>query len=105
MDINHILVNGCPLCELFLNNDNITTHLHYPTKSTISSSDFIIITCKHEYIPHVIVRDHVETIPKELWGKILYICRNMFGNNIRIRIETRKIPDHWSAYVIKPKVY
>ena len=106
MDINHILINGCPHCDMFLNPDkNITTHLYHPDIDNVKYNDFAIFDCEPQEIPLVVVRDHVEEISSELWGRILFRCKKIFGNDMRLKIDNTNVLDHWSAYVILPKRY
>jgi len=106
MDINHILISGCPLCEIFLNPEkNINTHLYHPEIENVEYNDFAILDCELQEIPFVVIRDHVEEISSELWGRILYRAKKIFGNDIRLKIDDRNVFDHWSAYVILPKKY
>jgi len=103
MDINHNLVKGCPLCDIFLHPDtSIITKLHYPESiDLISSSDFVVVDCKTCRIPMVVVRDHVTQVSKEIWGKMLYRCKLLFGRNARLRCKPRKIFDHHHCHIVK----
>jgi hypothetical protein len=102
MDLDHNLVMGCPLCEIFLDNKNLKTQLYYPHDvCDLNSSDFIIIDCLTCKTPMVIVRDHVSMISSEMWGKILYKCRLMFGQTTRLRTQQRSIKDHVHYHIIK----
>ena len=106
IDINHNLIKGCPLCEIFLDRtNNLKTKLYHPQEYEIIYNDFIIIDCDTCKVPMVVIRDHVSDIPSELWGRILYRCKKMFGNDIRLRTKSRTIHDHWHAHIIKPKRY
>lgn len=106
MDIEHNLVKGCPLCDIFLEPEkNIKTKLYYPDIDKVSKSDFIIIECKTCHIPMVVVRDHVTEISKSLWGRILYRTKKEFGYKIKLRCKPRTIKDHYHCHVIKPKSY
>jgi len=101
---DHILIRGCPLCDIFLEPEkHIHTKLYHPSKDQIPFNDFIIIDCETCKIPMVVVRDHVMEISNELWGRILYRCRKLFGNNIRLRTTQRKIHDHIHFHVMIPK--
>jgi len=91
-----LLVSGCPLCEIFLHpEENIKTKLYYPESTDkVSESEFVILDCKTCKVPMVVVKNHVTEIPKELWGKILRECRQLFGKGMRLRTHMRKIRDH-----------
>ena len=97
-----LLVEGCPYCDIFSGKQkNISTKLYYPIKSQINkSSEFIILNCPNCNKPMVIFRDHVTSISKEQWGRILYRCRLLFGNGMRLQIDTYRITDHWHAHII-----
>ena len=95
-----LLVNGCPHCDLFKYPKKVVTKLYYPARSRISkNTEFIIIDCQHCGKPIVIFRDHVTTISKEQWGHILYRCRNIFGNGIRLKLDRNYVNDHWYAHI------
>ena len=106
MNFNNILIPGCPLCDIFLNpKENIKTKLHYQDNSKISESDFVILDCRSCKIPMVVVRDHVEEIQKELWGRILRECRYQFGYSSRLRCAPRTIKDHYHCHLIVKRNY
>jgi len=101
-DLDHILVPGCPLCDLYLISGSCSnTTIHYLESNTIDTSDFIIINCNNCGLPLVVPRDHTITISKDMWGRILYQCRKLFGENMRLRCKARNINDHWHAHVIR----
>lgn len=102
-DFHHNLVLGCPLCEIFLNPErNITTRLYYPSSlSTIEECDFVILDCKTCNIPMMVVKDHTTRVSKQNWGKMLYITRQLFGQNIQTRCKPRKIFDHFHCHIIR----
>lgn len=102
MDINHNLVSGCPLCNIFLDTENsIMTKLHYKNEETLENSDFIVISHKVLSTPMITVRDHVPSISNDLWGKILYECRKMYGSEIRLKANLKFMPEHFHAYIIR----
>jgi len=102
MDINHNLVTGCPLCNVFLDIDNsFISDLHYMDGDSINNSDFVIVSCKTLSTPMIVVRDHVPNISNDLWGKMLYICRKEYGNNIRLKSNLKFIPEHFHAHIIQ----
>ena len=91
-------VSGCPYCEIWTKH-KLNTKLYYPTISKLESSDFVIVDCEYSNKPVVISSEHVTSIGKEQWGRILYVCRKMFGYGMRLQISTRYIKDHWHAYI------
>ena len=106
IDINHNLIIGCPLCNIFLDPEkNIHTKLYHPNIESVIYNDFIILDCDSCKIPMVVVRDHVTDISSDLWGRILYRCRKLFGENVRLRTTPRTITDHVHYHVLKPKSY
>lgn len=99
MDINHILVKGCALCDVFLNpNKYLKTKIYYKN-NRIEDSDFIIIHCNKCNMPIIIIRDHVVDISKELWGRILYVVRKEFGINTKLKLQHKESIEHWHAYI------
>ena len=106
-DINHNLVSGCPLCDIFLNPYKyIKTKLYYPDDiSKVSSSDFIIIDCKTCKIPMIVIRDHVDSVSKNLWNKILYVTKKQFGYSTHLRCKPRQIKDHFHCHINIKKRY
>lgn len=105
MDIYHNLVCGCPLCEIFLNpEDNLHTKLYYPENpKDIKTCDYIVIECQTCKVPMFVIRDHVNSISSDLWGRILKTSRELFGYNVRLRTKPRTIKNHWHAHVIEKK--
>ena len=92
-------VDGCPLCKIFTELD-IKTKLYYPEKKNISEEDdFVIVECLSCKEPMVIVTDHATEIGREQWGRILYRCKKLFGDGVRLRTKRRTIRDHWHAHV------
>jgi len=98
-----LLVKGCPLCEIFLNPEkNVYTKLYYPEKiEDIKTSEFVIVDCKTCKIPMIVFKDHVTSIQRESWGRLLYICKKYFGNSIKIKNKPRTIKDHFHCHIIK----
>lgn len=92
-----IQVNGCQYCDIFVDGHS-PTKLFYPKESEIKKfDDFVIIKNKEEV--HVIVSDHVDTIGKEQWGRILYRVRLLFGESSKVIICNDKYSEHWHAIV------
>jgi len=100
MDIYHNLIEGCKICDLFLNHDKILEkNLIYPeTKEQLKSVDFMVV--KYNGDDLFIVRDHVPSISKELWGKIFFNCKQMYGYKSKLVIINSK-HNHWYAKVDK----
>lgn len=103
MSEDNILVNGCPLCEIFINPEkNIRTKLYFPlSMEDINKNEFVIIECEHCKVPMMVLRDHIDYISPDIWRKSTYQCRRLFGRSIRFRTEMRKIHDHVHYHVIK----
>lgn len=97
MDIDHNLILGCEFCKIFLDNKNsILSKLVYPENiDKINDEDFILIKYNNKFV--YIVRDHVDRISKELWGRILYHSKQMFGYNSKLLISKNIV--HWYAIV------
>jgi hypothetical protein len=92
-------VNGCPLCEIFTKN-KIVTKVYYPEDNDMSqNNDFVILDCHTCKIPMVVVSDHVTEIGKEQWGRILYQCKKLFGENMTLKMKNRFIKDHFHCHV------
>ena len=101
MEFDNILLPSCPLCQIFLNpKDNIYTKLHYPEFDKVRESDFVILDCESCKTPLIVPRDHVTSINKELWGKILYQARRIFGKDIQLRTKPKKILDHHHLHLV-----
>jgi hypothetical protein len=88
-------VISCSFCEIFKNN-KITTKLYWPENiNLVSKSEFIIIDSPIENHPVIIFRDHVDTIMSETWGNMLYRCRKLFGESVRLNLNTKLCKDHF----------
>jgi hypothetical protein len=95
--IDSIQINGCPYCDIFINEES-PTKLFYPKQSDIKKiDDFVIVKNKDKAF--VIVSDHVETIGKEQWGRILYRAKKIFGETSKVSICNDKYSEHWHAIV------
>jgi len=100
-----LLVSGCPLCDIYLKKE-IITKMYWPLKvDDIPKSEFIIIECKSCKIPMVIYKDHTTSINREAWGRILYRCKTIFGNDITLRNKPRRIFDHFHAHIENMRKY
>lgn len=98
MDVNHNLILGCPLCEIFNHIDDY--ELKYPnSKEEITNVDFIIIECKEckKYI--LILRDHTEFITNETFGKMLYFVKRFFSNVIKMDTTIKHCTDHFHCHI------
>ena len=91
---NAILVDGCPLCRLFTKKD-YKSHVYYIDKN----NEYIIVECLTCKTPMIVLGEHLTSTSKELWGRILYTCRKLFGNSVRIRLKQRTIKDHWHGHI------
>ena len=96
-----LLVDNCPHCDIFNKKTKIDTKLYFPVKSQINrNTEFVILDCQYCGRPMVIFRDHVTTISKEQWGRVLYRCRLLFGNGMRLQLNDHRVKDHWHAHII-----
>jgi len=98
--MKYIRVKDCPLCEIFTNK-HIITKLYWPENiEDIPRSEFVIVDCKTCKIPMVVYGEHVTSITKEAWGRILYVCkRKLFGGGITLRRNKIDCIDHISFYI------
>jgi len=93
-------VKDCPLCEIFDKQD-IHTKLYYPnSKEEVKDSEFVIIECDSCHTPMMVYSEHVTSVSKEQYGRILYIIRKLFGN-VKLRKIPRTITDHIHYHIIK----
>jgi len=97
--MNQIRVNGCPLCDIFLTK-KVITKLYWPESiDEIPDSEFIIVDCKTCKVPMVVYGEHITTITREAWGRVLYRSRKLFGGGITLRTKARTIRDHWHSHI------
>ena len=88
-------VISCPLCEAF-KNKKITTKLYWPEDiSLIHKCEFIIMDSPCDKNPIVVFRDHTDSILDENWGNMLYRCRKIFGDSIRLKLNAKIAKDHF----------
>ena len=91
-------VVDCPLCGYFKNLPE-EVKLYYPSKrEEISTSEFIIIECQECHKPMVVYGEHIATLTREAHGRILYRCKLLFGNTIKIGNKHKVISDHWCLH-------
>ena len=97
--MDQIRVKGCPLCEIFTKKD-VKTKLYWPeTIDEIPDSEFVIVDCSEKKVPLIIYGEHITTITREAWGRILYRSRKIFGGGITLRTKMLTCRDHWHAYI------
>ena len=93
-------VLSCEFCQIFMKNE-LKTKLYWPEDiNDINKSKFIIIDGSICGTPMVIIDDHIDTISKELWGKILYRCKRIFGDDTILKIKPNRMLDHFHAQII-----
>jgi len=93
-------IDGCPYCEAFTKLN--IKKLYYPhTIDEVKKSEFIIIDCPKKHQPLLIYRDHTPHVLSESWGRMLYVARKEFGQNIKLHISSEFIIDHFCAYIVK----
>jgi hypothetical protein len=98
-------ISGCELCDIFLKK-NIKTKLYWPDSiDKIQNSEFVIVDCQTCKIPMLVYRDHVTTITREAWGRILYRCKEIFGSGITLRSKPRRIFDHFHCHIVNIDKY
>lgn len=94
-------VTGCPFCDIF-ENEIVPFELYYPEHDRIKQlDDFVIVKFQKKHI--VISTDHVDSIGKEQWGRMLYKCRNIYGQSTKLKILTYPVQDHWHAEIVCDK--
>jgi ribosomal protein S27E len=88
-------VVDCQLCNLFKDlSENIK--LIYPlNRNDVLNAEFIIIECQECHKPMVVYGEHITELTKEAYGRILYRCKLLFGNTIRIGNKHKVCADHW----------
>jgi len=94
-------VSGCPFCDIF-EKEKVPVELYYPEHDKIKEfDDFVIVKLKKKH--YVISTDHVESVGKEQWGRMLYKCRELYGNSTKLKIRKYPVQDHWHAEIIYDK--
>ena len=79
---------NCELCNMAQK-----THWHHEDENWIIAD---CITCN---IPMLVYKDHSMKIPVDHLADALQICKHLFGSNISLRTNQRKIYDHWHVHV------
>ena len=96
-------ITNCPLCSIF-DNKEIITKLHYPESvDNLEDEEFVIVDCKSCKVPMVVYGEHVMSVTREAWGRVLYRCRKVFGKNVKLKAHMRTCRDHihWHIYIDK----
>ena len=92
-------VVDCPLCRIFSHKE-LKTKLYWPEKiEDIETTEFAIVNCQTCGVPMIVLGEHVTTITRECWGRILYRCRRIFGGGITLRKKRLQIFDHWHCHI------
>jgi ribosomal protein S27E len=93
-------VISCELCRIFTNKE-VKTKLYWPENiDDLPKSEFAIVDCTTCHIPMVVYGDHVDTVSREAWGRILYRSKKIFGGGITLRTKPRRIFDHFHAHIV-----
>lgn len=88
-------VVSCPLCEL-IKDKRVVTKIYWPEDiCLIHESEFIIIDSPYSKNPIIIIRDHIDTVLSETWGIMLYRCRKIFGESVRLNWNNKICKDHF----------
>jgi len=87
---NLMRVIGCPYCEFF---DNKKFKYYWIE----NDGTFAIIKWGKDDI--VICGEHITSLSKEQWGRILYRTRKLFGGNVTLKINKGRIKDHWHGII------
>lgn len=96
MDSLH--VSNCPFCDIF-EKGKVPFELYYPEYDKIKQlDDFVIVKFRKKHI--VISTDHIDSIGKEQWGRMLYKCREIYGQSTKLKILNYPVQDHWHAEII-----
>ena len=96
-------VISCPLCRIFTDKE-VTSRLYWPeTLDNIENEEFVIIYNKDTKTPQIIYGEHVTTLTREGWGRVLYRCRKIFGGNVTLKVAKITCRDHihYNIYNIK----
>ena len=94
-----IRVISCPLCDIF-NKKSIKTKLHYPKEITkLDNVEFVIIDSDTKNLPVVIWNEHIASINREQWGRMLYMCRKLFGSGITLKPPKNGLKEHLFYYI------
>ena len=92
-------VTGCPLCDVFETCEP-TTKLHWPeSKDQIKGKEFVIVDCSICNEPIVVYGEHISSVTREAWGRILYICRKKFGGSVQLKHNPCRIKDHYHCHL------
>jgi hypothetical protein len=91
MDIDHNLISGCPLCEVF---SNLSSY-----EILFESEDYIVINCKECNTPMMIIRDHIREITSDIYGKCLYKCKKLFSERITVDTKLLHSIEHFHMHI------
>lgn len=71
------------------------------TKWYYSDEKVVICDCLSCTTPMIVLREHTVKLNLETIEYLLNTCRKIFGNNIQLRTQQRKIPDHlhWHVFI------
>jgi hypothetical protein len=94
-------IDGCKLCDLFKDH-KLITKLLYPTNlEDIDKSMFIIVHTKYFKYPTVVYRDHIDSVLRNDWGKMLYTCKKLFGDRVNLKCNPSKLKEHFHCQIIR----
>ena len=98
-------VCDCNLCRIFSHRE-FKGKIYYPeTIEELDICEFAIIEDEETNTPMIVASEHIPDISREYWGRVLYRCRKLFGDTVRLNTRMNKIKDHWHCFVSKPSRY
>lgn len=83
----------CELCNLVAG--NIVTKLYY------RNDEFIIVDCMTCHVPMIVFRDHSMFVDLNALGRAFAKILELFGNQVTIKCEQRKVSQHLHWHIMR----
>ena len=85
-------MTDCPLCKLA--EGDIKTKLYY------QNDDYIIVDCLTCKTPMLVAKRHDYTPSPGERGRLLELCKKLFGDKASFRGYMRSLPQHWHEHIM-----
>jgi len=91
-------IDGCLKCKIF-KNKMVYGELLYPeSNDKIKDSEYVVYKNDREDII-VVFRDHVNSVTRESWGRMLYIVKKLLGPKIKVKYDIKVADEHFMCTV------
>ena len=92
-------IGGCPYCEIFTHGKYNGKLIYPENKADLKSVETAIIDNGKDVI--IVYRDHIPSIAREPWGRLLYRVRQYYGSGVKLKVDLKVLDEHFYCTLIK----